>query len=463
MGMHKPADRIRNVALVGHRGSGKTSLHEALLFQAGAVNAPGIRRRRHDGLRRRPRRAGAADVDLRRSLSSFEWQDRKINLLDTPGEPSFVADALGVAARLRVGRLRRQRRHGRRGLHARASGSAPPSSTSRGMIFVNMLDRERADFFRTLDSPQGAPSARTSSPPRSRSAAEHEVRGVIDLVDMKAYEYDGAGARQLPRDPDPRRAAGAGRGVPREAHGRGRRGLRARSWSATSRARRSPTTRSSPRSRTAPTTAASSRSSAASRRATWAPTGCSTRSSRTSPRRSSTAACELPAITLEPDEDARALRLRLQDHAPTRSPGASTSSASTRASMDHDTHVLNTRAHGKERIGQLLVFAGQGDEPRRRVRPRRHRRRRQAQGDARRRLARRARRADHDAGDQAARAGHGVRDGAEDQGRRGQGLHRRCAACRRRTRRSTCTATRRPASRSSRGCRRCTSRSSSTG
>src|SRR5213595_1953108 len=90
-----PADRIRNVALVGHRGSGKTSLNEALLYQAGAINRLGSV---VDGST-----ASDADPDeqarqmsISASLSSFEWQDRKINLLDTPGEPSFIADALGA-------------------------------------------------------------------------------------------------------------------------------------------------------------------------------------------------------------------------------------------------------------------------------------------------------------------------------------------------------------------------------
>src|SRR5215218_6117606 len=88
-------EQIRNVALVGHRGSGKTSLHEALLFQAGAVNRLGSV---IDGTT-----VSDADPDekargmsISAALSSFEWQDRKINLLDTPGDPSFVADALGA-------------------------------------------------------------------------------------------------------------------------------------------------------------------------------------------------------------------------------------------------------------------------------------------------------------------------------------------------------------------------------
>ena len=124
--------------------------------------------------------------------------------------------------------------------------------------------------------------------------------------------------------------------------------------------------------------------------------------------------------------------------------------------MTHDTHVLNTRTHHKERIGQLLVPAGQGRLARRLVRAGRHRRGGQAQGDAGGRLARGARPADLDALDQAAGAGDGVRDGA------GRATRTRstppCAACRRRTRRSTCTATRRRASRSSRASRRSTSR-----
>src|SRR6202051_153200 len=89
------ADRIRNVALVGHRGAGKTSLHEALLFEAGATSRLGSV---PDGTT-----VSDADPDeqsrqmsISASLSSFEWKERKINLLDTPGDPSFVADALGA-------------------------------------------------------------------------------------------------------------------------------------------------------------------------------------------------------------------------------------------------------------------------------------------------------------------------------------------------------------------------------
>ena len=90
---HESPKRIRNVALVGHRGSGKTSVNEALLFTAGAINRLGSVA---DGTTVSDSAADekAREMSISASLSSFRWDDRKINLIDTPGEPSFVADAL---------------------------------------------------------------------------------------------------------------------------------------------------------------------------------------------------------------------------------------------------------------------------------------------------------------------------------------------------------------------------------
>jgi elongation factor G len=195
--MHR-ADRIRNVALVGHRGSGKTSLNEALLFQAGAINRLGSVT---DG-------ATASDSDpdeqsrqmsISASLSSFEWDERKINLIDTPGEPSFVADALGA---LRVCESAVFVVNAVMGVEVntqRLWQRAAELDLAR-MVFVNMLDRERADFFRTLESLKGAfgPHAVATEIP---IGSEHEVRGVIDLIDMKAFEYSDDGrenCREIP-------------------------------------------------------------------------------------------------------------------------------------------------------------------------------------------------------------------------------------------------------------------------
>ena len=186
--MHKPADRIRNVALVGHRGSGKTSIHEALLFQAGAVNRMGSV---VEG-------TTVSDVDpdekarqmsITAAVATFEWQDRKVNLIDTPGDSSFIADALGA---LRVCESAIFVINGVMGVevHAARLWQRAAELDLARLLFVNMLDRERADFFRTLDSLKaafGQHVVATEIP----IGTEHEVSGVIDLIDMKAYAYDG--------------------------------------------------------------------------------------------------------------------------------------------------------------------------------------------------------------------------------------------------------------------------------
>jgi elongation factor G len=196
--MHKAADRIRNVALVGHRGSGKTSLFEALLFQAGATNRLGCVA---DGtsLSDADPDEQARSMSISAALNAFEWQDRRINLIDTPGEPSFVADALGS---LRVCESAVFVVNGVMGVEvstARLWERAEELDLAR-MIFVNMLDRERADFFRALQSLKAAfgPHVVATEIP---IGSEHELRGIIDLVDLKAYEYTDASrdnSREIP-------------------------------------------------------------------------------------------------------------------------------------------------------------------------------------------------------------------------------------------------------------------------
>jgi elongation factor G len=189
------ADRIRNVALVGHRGSGKTSLHEALLHEAGATTrlgsvADGTTVSDSDDDEK------ARGMSISASLASFEWRDVKVNLVDTPGEPSFIADALGAmqvcesavfvvngVLGVEVGTQRLWQR-------AQELGVAR-------LVYVNMLDRERADFFRVLDALKDAfgPHVVATEIP---IGAEHDTRGVIDLVDMKAYEYGDGGCTEVP-------------------------------------------------------------------------------------------------------------------------------------------------------------------------------------------------------------------------------------------------------------------------
>jgi elongation factor G len=198
--MHKAADRIRNVALVGHRGSGKTSLHEALLFQGGAVSRLGSV---VDGST-----VGDSDEDekarqmsISAALSSFEWQERKVNLIDTPGDSSFIADALGAlrvceSAVFVVNAVMGVEVHTTR-LWQRAA-----ELDLARLLFVNMLDRERADFFRALESLKsafGQHVVATEIP----IGTEHEVSGVIDLVDMKAYHYEGTGRENCSEIPIP--------------------------------------------------------------------------------------------------------------------------------------------------------------------------------------------------------------------------------------------------------------------
>jgi len=176
--------KIRNVAVVGHRGTGKTSLVEALLFQSGEVNRLGTIE------------AGTTVTDwdedehkrqmsISLSLAHASWQGRKINLLDTPGDPSFQGEAR-CALRVVEGALVVV--SGVMGVEvgtARVWKRAEELALSR-VVFVNMLDRERADFERTLAQLQAQLSPKCVAV-HLPIGAEHELTGVVDVLHMCAY------------------------------------------------------------------------------------------------------------------------------------------------------------------------------------------------------------------------------------------------------------------------------------
>jgi len=196
--------KLRNVAVVGHRGTGKTSLVEALLYQAGEVNRLGtieagstVSDWDDDEHKRR--------MSISLSLTHAEWQGRKVNLIDVPGDPSFqgegrcalrvVEGALFVLSGVmgvEVGTARTWKRAEELGLPR--------------VIFVNMLDRERADFFRALGQAQEQLSERCVAV-HLPIGAEHELTGIVDVLHMCAY-MSPEGAREGDPVPIPDEMAG---------------------------------------------------------------------------------------------------------------------------------------------------------------------------------------------------------------------------------------------------------------
>ena len=232
-----------------------------------------------------------------------------------------------------------------------------------------MLDRERADFFRTLESLKAAfgPHVVATEIP---IGAEHELQGVVDLIDMKAYRYDGVGTRQRRGDRDPRGPARAGRGVPREAHGRGGRGLR-RAHGALPGGRGDlprgdrgrPEGRASPR-------RASSRSPAARPRGTWAPTACSTRWSRTCPRRARWARSQRGGGARSSPSRTRDMVAFVFKTLADPFAGRINLFRVYQGVVRHDSHVLQLPRALQGAGGPAARAPGQGPRARRRVRPR---------------------------------------------------------------------------------------------
>jgi elongation factor G len=290
-------------------------------------------------------------MSIAASLASFDWRDVKVNLIDTPGEPSFIADALGA---LRVCESAVFVVNGVLGVEVgtqRLWQRAAELGVAR-LVFVNMLDRERADFFRTLDALKNAfgPHVVATEIP---IGSEHETRGVIDLVDMKAYEYADDGCQEVPIPDDLQAQAEEYREKLMDEVAENSDALMERylegeeiSHDEIVQALEDGTDHGH-----------------------IFPVACGVATSCLGANRLLDAivddlpspvqhgALEAGELTLEPDEDAEMFAYVFKTRADPYA-GRINLFRVYQGTLTHDSHVLNTRAHSKERIGQLLVPQG---------------------------------------------------------------------------------------------------------
>jgi elongation factor G len=180
------AANIRNVALVGHSGSGKTQLASAILTDAGMVNRFG---KVDDG-------TTVTDYDeeeisrkhtLAAGLAYAEWNKQKINLIDTPGMGNFFADA-GAALHVADAALVVIDAVGGVMVQTEKVWAAAEELGLPRLVVVNRLDRERASLDRSLASLHEACN-RTVIPIQLPIGDEKNFRGVVDLVSKKAFLY----------------------------------------------------------------------------------------------------------------------------------------------------------------------------------------------------------------------------------------------------------------------------------
>jgi elongation factor G len=186
---------IRNLALLSHNSAGKTSLAEAILFNAKVINRLG---KVDDG-------SSTSDYDpseqkrnisISLSMLPYEWQSNKINLIDTPGYPDFVGE---VKSGMRVSEAAIIVVCAASGVEVGTEqvwSYAEEASLPR-LVVINKMDRENANFSRTVAEIQ-AKFGRQCVPIQLPIGAASSFEGVVDLLTMKGYTGTAATEGEIP-------------------------------------------------------------------------------------------------------------------------------------------------------------------------------------------------------------------------------------------------------------------------
>lgn len=182
-----PSESVRNVGIVSHQGAGKTSLTESMLFNSGATNRLGKVDEGNTVADYHPEEI-KRKITVNTSLVACEWQNSKINLLDTPGFSDFFGEVKGA---LRVSDCLLMVIDAVAGVEVSTEivwELADQMDIPR-IAFVNKMDRENADFLKALDSMRDK-LTKQIVPIQFPIGSEANFNGVVDLIEMKAYKYD---------------------------------------------------------------------------------------------------------------------------------------------------------------------------------------------------------------------------------------------------------------------------------
>ncbi len=190
-------EQIRNVVLLGHGGTGKTSLAEAALFSSGGATRLG---RVDDG-------TATADfepdeikrkISLSLALVPCEWAGHKINIIDCPGYADFVGEVKSGIAAADFGVVVVDALAGVQVGTERAWLHAEKARLPR-VIFVNRMDRENANFRQAVDQLQ-AMFGKKVAPVQLPIGAQDKFAGVVDLIERKAYTGEKGAPGEIPAE-----------------------------------------------------------------------------------------------------------------------------------------------------------------------------------------------------------------------------------------------------------------------
>ncbi len=192
-------DMIRNVGLIAHSGSGKTTLAEAMLFTAGAIDRMGKTNEGNTVCDYDPEEIKRT-ISISTAIAPCEWKNKKINILDTPGYFDFVGE---VKSTLRVV-------EGTIIVTCAASGvevgteqvfKYTDEAGLPRMFFINKMDRENANFFKVLEQIREF-FGHKAVPFQLPIGAEENFKGVVDIVNEKAYTFEGKNVKEcdIPED-----------------------------------------------------------------------------------------------------------------------------------------------------------------------------------------------------------------------------------------------------------------------